>query len=335
MNWQDRADGWQMTPTPGGWTLTRPVPLGTLLEFKVRRDDGVEEGDVHGGRALAHQHVVTGDATVPFEVTGWQNGQGGARPSTRPARTVAFTLWSPELHEDREVLVHLPPSYPAGGPYPVLYLHDGQNMFDEATAFSGVTWRADRAADTLARGGREVILVAVPCGPRRSQLYTPFRSRVNAYAPLADAYLAFLTGTLKAHVDRTYRTRPERPFTGVAGSSFGGLISLYAAFTHADTYGAAGVFSPSLWVGDHEVWPWLATRARGADRVYVDMGTHEGDDVDASRMLVRHALALADTLSDKGSRVRAQVGEGHWHDEVAWAERFPAFLRFFLETCRA
>lgn len=335
LNWEPRLDGWQFERRGDRFVLERDVPLGQLLECKVTRGSAItEEGDAYGHRSPPHRLVVTGDATLNLHVNGWQDAKKAGKPSTISGHVEAFTLHSPELGVERDVLVYLPPSYAAGERrYPVLYMHDGHNCFDAATSFAGEEWRADEAAEDLAKEGREVIIVAVPVGAERNEIYTPFESRVNGYAPRVNAYATFLAETLKKHVDATYRTLPDREHTGVAGSSFGGLASLYTGFAHADTFGFVGAFSPSLWVGDYELFDFVRTDPSdtSATRFYVDTGDHEGESVEGSAYIVRGTRELAALLAERTQETRLVIGEGHWHDEPAWAARFPAVLRWFLE----
>ncbi|PYE52938.1 alpha/beta hydrolase [Deinococcus yavapaiensis] len=336
LNWHPRLEGWRFERRGDRLVLEQDVPMGQLLACKVTRGRGdTEEGDAFGHRSPPHRLVVTGDATLSIDVHGWQDAKKDGKPSTVSGHVDSFTLSSPELGMSRDVQVYLPPSYASGTRrYPVLYMHDGHNCFDEATSFMGQEWRVDETAETLAREGIEAIVVAVAVGAERSHVYTPFKSRVNDFAPRADEYVAFLAETLKEHIDAVYRTLAGRASTGVAGSSFGGLVSLYGGLTRSDVYGFVGAFSPSLWVGDFELFDFVARSSASETRVYVDTGDHEGADVDDAANVVRGTRVLAHLLSGRTKQTRLVIGEGHWHDEAAWAARFPDMLRWFVEASR-
>lgn len=328
----------------GRAALTRDYPVGTLLSFKVTRgNQNSEEGDAWGGPTLNRHQVVTGDAEPPISVRSWRDLHRRERPSTRSGSVDSVEVYSPQLGEEIETLVYLPPSAAQSGPardrdrrYPVLYLHDGANVFDAATSYGGVEWGADEAAEGLAREGLEAILVAVPSRSlHRSRDYTPFKSRVNGHAPGAANLLAFFTETLKPLVDARYPTRQDAAGTGVAGSSLGGLVSLFMGLSRPDTFGFVGAFSPSLWVGDGEIFDWTAHQKALPGRVYVDVGEYEGEDLTEAAHNVWQARHYAAQLAARGAEVRFGEGKGHWHDERSWAERFPAALRFFLEGARA
>lgn len=343
--WDPARPGFAFTREGGGAPrLVLELPRGTLLHFKLTRGSwaGVETRSDGGARANRVLEVK-GDARVELRVERWAD-----RPATTPRHTVSGTLETasvdcPQLAAEsgecrRDVLVWLPPGYHESRErYPVLYLQDGRNVFDEATAFAGLEWRADEAALDLARDGRPVILVAVaaaeggPGGGRLSE-YGPWPAPDLGATGRGDAYADFLVRTLKPWIDARYRTRTEPAATGVAGSSMGGLISLYLALRHPDVFGFAGALSPSLWFADERIFSWTsAWSASRAPRVYLDMGTQEGDDVAEARRNVERVRRLARLLRGKGAALRLVVAPGA-HSEEAWARRFPEALRFWLRS---
>ena len=153
---------------------------------------------------------------------------------------------SPQLGNRRDLVVYLPPSYGEGDRrYPVIYMHDGQNLFDAATSNAG-EWQVDETLETLSTEGIEAIVVGVPnMGEKRAYEYVSFPSSWLAEVG-GDLYTAFLAETVKPLIDRDFRTLPEREATGVMGSSLGGLISLYAIFRRPDVFGMAGVVSLAI-----------------------------------------------------------------------------------------
>lgn len=235
---------------------------------------------------------------------------------------------SPELDNSRDVRVYLPPSYRLGrGAYPVLYMHDGQNLFDPETSFAG-DWGLGRVMDGAARRGLEAIVVAVPnMGPDRLDEYSPFLDPETGGGK-GLLYLDFLTHTLKPAVDARFRTRPAREHTVIAGSSMGGLISLFGLFHHPETFGAAGVLSPSLWFAGGAIFPVIDGAPAVPARIYLDIGTHEGPEH------VANARRMRDLLLGKGYRagmdLRWLESRGGRHDERSWGRRFARALPFLL-----
>lgn len=237
-------------------------------------------------------------------------------------------LYSPQLCNRRDVLVYLPPSYEESDTrYPVVYMHDGQNLFDPATAFAG-EWGVDETLEATGNTGVEAIVIGVPnMGPDRLNEYSPFED-LKLGGGQGDGYLDFIVETLKPIVDRDFRTLVDRENTGIVGSSMGGLISLYAFFARSETFGFTGVMSPALWFADRAILNYVEEAPFNAGRIYLDVGTREGS---AELADVRH---LRDLLVRKGYRIGEDflyvVEMGGRHSEAAWGRRLRGELRFLL-----
>ena len=249
----------------------------------------------------------------------------------------------------RQVDVWLPPGYEGDVDkrYPVLYMHDGQNLFDPATSTLGVDWGIDEALERLISAGKTppTMVVGVWCTTLRVREYLPQRPFTTSagqqrlrHLPgefqgdlLADAYLKFLTAELKPFIDATYRTRPEREATTIMGSSMGGLISLYAVCEYPDFFAGAGCVSTHWPVGNGLVVEALADMLPppGRHKFYFDFGTETLD-------------ALYEPYQQRADAVMAAAGytqgqdwltrkfPGAAHDEVAWRERVHIPLEFLL-----
>jgi predicted alpha/beta superfamily hydrolase len=243
----------------------------------------------------------------------------------------------PSAHvSPREVQVWLPPGYEAGGDrrYPVLYLHDGQNVFDAAAA--GAEWQVDEAAQRLVAAGEidPLIIVGVSVGKTRIHDYTPVPGRGpggKAEGGGAAAYARYLTQELKPLIDQRYRTQPGRESTAVGGSSLGGLVSMWLLLEHGDTFGAAMVVSPSVWWADEDLLSQVRQRKLGepAPRLWLDVGTGEGAG------MVQGARRLRDALGAGGWPSAYLEQNGAAHDEAAWALRVPLMLRFLQPVSAA
>jgi predicted alpha/beta superfamily hydrolase len=259
-------------------------------------------------------------------------------------------VWSPERRNRRNVDIYLPASYSAARDrYPVVYMHDGQNLSDPETAFAG-TWQLDATLERLAERGMEAIVVGIHnVADDRLIEYSPFPDRRHGGGD-ADAYLAFLTETLKPRIDRTFRTRPERDATAILGSSMGGLVSLYAYFRHPSVFARAGVMSPSIWYGQAAVLDFVEEARTPRGRLYLDVGTHEGagtlrDVRRLGRLLVRKGFARdrrarrpratqpapeRRTRHEGKPRLRYVEHAGGRHQEADWAYRLEGALEFLL-----
>jgi predicted alpha/beta superfamily hydrolase len=256
--------------------------------------------------------------------------------SADPGHTVVGTLrvleklWSPQLRNERDLLVYLPPSYEQSDRrYPVIYMHDGQNLFDSATSFAG-EWEVDQTMEHVSGRGLEAIVVGIPnTGEQRLTEYSPFvDERMGGGG--GDAYLDFIVQTVKPIIDQDFRTRPEREGTAVSGSSMGGLISLYAFFRAPTVFGFAGVMSPALWFGSRGIFDFVAQSPYAGGKIYLDIGTDEGGDAlhDARRM---HDL-LVEKGYQKGRDLAFLVETGARHEEAAWARRLKKQLTLWLDA---
>ncbi len=238
-------------------------------------------------------------------------------------------LESPELGNRRDILLHLPPSYGRSTRrYPVVYMHDGQNLFDPGTSF-GDEWAVDRTMEAASPDGLEAIVVGIPnLGEARLDEYSPWRDRRHDAGGRGAAYAEFIVRTLKPIVDRDFRTLPARESTGIAGSSMGGLISLYAFFRHPQVFGFAGAMSPALWFAGRSIFPFVAERPFAPGRLYLDVGTNEG------REALHDVRRMKDVLARKGYRAGRElmyvVEMGGQHNERAWARRLRRALHFLL-----
>src|ERR1700726_1776307 len=192
------------------------------------------------------------------------------------------------LKNRRDILVYLPPGYSRFSTrhYPVLYLHDGQNIFDAATSFAGVEWGVDETAQQLIRKNliEPLIIVAIAnTGEERIHEYAPTRGVIDSSAKrkkrsrgLARLYGRFLIEELKPYIDKKYRTKPEAEFTGLGGSSLGGLLTLSLGLWFPDVFRRLIVMSPSVWWDDPVILKTIDKIDKKLPlKIWLDTGTHE------------------------------------------------------------
>jgi len=250
-------------------------------------------------------------------------------------------FYSEILGNARRITVHLPPGYAEERDrfYPVLYLHDGQNLFDPSRAAFGRTWQADETADRLAREQRirPVILVGIDNTPQRLEEYGWWYEAEHQAGGRGEQYAAFVMEELKPFIDHTYRTQPSRTHTGVAGASMGGLISLAIAWKYPQRVGLCGVLSPSLWWSQCRILHELAAEPLWMKRTrfWMCIGSREGrrlrGHLTPHLLHCRQLVELWDRTGLVPGRnyYYAEVAGGE-HNEEAWAARFDKVLLYLF-----
>ncbi len=240
------------------------------------------------------------------------------------------------MPDSRDLIVYLPPGYDAerDRSYPVLYLNDGQNLFDPETSYiKGRTWMVREAADAGIEAGEIEPLVIVGIyntGDRRLAEYTHERDWQMGGGE-ADSYGALLTRELMPWIAEHYRVRVDRNGTGLGGSSLGGLVSLYLGLRYSEVFGRLAVLSPSVWWNHRSILGIVSETAPLLEhwpRIWLDVGDHEG------RMTLRDAELLARRLRENGWRdeetLHFEKVHGGTHDEGSWALRVGPLLRFLF-----
>ncbi|MFD2720041.1 alpha/beta hydrolase-fold protein [Hymenobacter monticola] len=330
--------------TDGTYQVTLPAGLGAV-EYKFTRGSWatVEIHDKNQGIANRKADLASA-REVHHRVLAWADQRGAAskpRPhtATPQVHTLATAFTMPQLGHQRRVLVYLPADYakqPARR-YPVLYLHDGQNVFDEATSYGG-EWGVDETLDQLRQTGQDAtgsIVVAIDNGNEfRSDEYIPWVSTADEIKDQphrggqGGAYVDFLAQTLKPYVDAHYRTRPDVAHTGIAGSSLGGLISVYAALKYPKVFGQVGVFSPAFWVCNDSLKAYAKThRAAPTARFYFVCGPKE------SETMLPLMAQWRDELRAEGvpaANISFRAPADGQHREWFWRREFPAAYRFLF-----
>ena len=237
---------------------------------------------------------------------------------------------SRELGNRRDLAVWLPPAYARSERrYPVIYMHDGQNLFDPRLSYAE-PWRVDEAMTRAGKRSVEAIVVGIPnMGVERIAEYSPWVD-ARAGGGSGDRYLDWVIGTVKPLIDARFRTRPDRAHTGMIGSSMGALITLYAYLRSPSVFGFIGAMSPSLWFAGRSIFPALAESEHMPGRIYLDIGGREG------KVAVDDARAMRDALIEKGYM---QGRELRWvedpkgrHNEVDWGRRLGDALPFLLKA---
>lgn len=233
------------------------------------------------------------------------------------------------LGNARDITVYLPAGYDGGSArYPVLYMHDGQNLFDPLRAFiPGQHWRLAEAADeaTAARTASPMIIVGIDnAGASRIDEYTPTHDADRKAGGRADDYGRFLIEELKPHIDERYRTVADADHTALGGSSLGALVTLYVGLKHPDVFARLAVMSPSVWWDGRAILGIVDAYDGPPLRAWIDIGGREGLEALTGARTLRDRLAAKDFELHYAEDRRAD------HSERAWARRVRGVLEFLF-----
>jgi predicted alpha/beta superfamily hydrolase len=331
-SWNPASPAHALTYDAGSnsYSITLPTGSGTI-EYKFTRGSwaAVETNATNG--QVPNRSFTFGSSPGPVlhQVLNWEDLAGGPPPvqhtTTANVSIISTTFQMPQLGRSRRVWLYLPNDYASSTRrYPVLYLQDGQNVFDNFTAFAG-EWGVDETLSQLQASGQDpngCIVVAIDNGGG---------SRLDEYSPWAspgqgggqgDQYLDFLVQTLKPYVDANYRTLSGREATGIAGSSMGALIATYAALRHPTVFGKVGVFSPAFWFPGPVLYQYAHQHPANPDtRFYFVCGTQE------SSTMVPLMAAMRDSLQRGGvpaANLNFNTHADGQHAEWYWRREFPA-----------
>jgi predicted alpha/beta superfamily hydrolase len=307
-------------------------------EYKITRGGWDKVESKKSGAGIENRRmVITADATIPLDIEEWQD-RFASKPRTSTAgknvKIIDTAFLIPQLNRVRRIWVYVPPDYAGtNNRYPVLYMHDGQNVFDDATSFAG-EWGVDECIDSMSK---KCIVVAIDNGANK---------RINEYCPYdfslktlglsnadtlnkgeGDQYVDFLVKTLKPFIDKSYRTLKDKKNTFVAGSSMGGIISMYAILKYPKVFGGAGVFSPAFWVGP-KIFDDIKAKGKKVNaKIYFYAGKLEGE------TMVPLTIKAFDEMSKVSkSKMTTVIRDEGKHNEPRWRVEFPAFYKWLVEV---
>jgi predicted alpha/beta superfamily hydrolase len=231
----------------------------------------------------------------------------------------------PQLNKRRRVAAILPHNYDTSAKfYPVLYLHDGQNLFDDEAPFG--TWGVDKCLTKLTESGIEVIVIAIDHGGKdRIAEYLPYESPKFTESR-GELYLKFMMEDLKPYVDNHFRVKTEREHTGIGGSSMGGLISLYAGFNYSNIFGKLMIFSPSIWISEQVFNQAQTFKPKGDTDIYLYAGGKEMASLKSSMDKLSNILTLNQNSNHIINIYESHNPEG-MHQEYFWGKEFPKAMQ--------
>lgn len=306
------------------WKIVLPeMDHGRVIQFKFTRGSWgtVEKGA--NGEEISDRHYTFGNggAINPI-ILNWADngGAGGGSTASVNVSIMDDSFHMPQFDRNRRIWIYLPPNYETTElNFPVLYMHDGQNLFDSQTSFAG-EWEVDETLDELYDAGVNVpIVIGIDNGGgQRVEEYTPWVN-VEGGGGKGSLYIDFIVETLKPFVDSNYRTLPDRNNTGIMGSSLGGLISYYGALKFQDVFSKSGIFSPSYWWSD-TVWDFADANPKLFEMMIYQMcGGLEGFSTVANMTKMDTYLQNAGFFANE---LNLKVVVGGQHNEQLWREGF-------------
>jgi predicted alpha/beta superfamily hydrolase len=297
-----------------------------IYEYKITRGGWDKVECKKGGAGIENRTLrVETDATVELAVEEWAD-----RFSTDPRKSTAsknvhiidtaFVI--PQLKRVRKVWIYLPACYTTSkSRYPVLYMHDGQNIFDDATSFAG-EWGVDEFLDS-ARGKQCIVIAVDHGGAKRINEYCPYNMERFGKGE-GNEYVDFLVKTLKPFIDKRYHTLTDKSHTFIAGSSMGGLISMYAVLKYPKVFGGAGVFSPAFWISGSKIFDDIKAKGKNVNsKIYFYCGKQESES-----MLPDMLKAFEDMNKVSKSKMTSVIRDEGKHNEATWRREFPLFYKW-------
>lgn len=328
-NWQPDKSAYCFFKTGTTAELQIKNLLAGIYEFKCTRGNWQKAAvAIDGGDIENHIIKLTADTTIDFSIAAWKDDftltlkKHTASVNIQLLDT-AFDM--PQLGSRRSVWIYLPPDYKKSNKkYPVLYMHDGQNIFDEYTSAFG-EWGVDECIDSLIKmGSRACIVIGVENGSERMQEYNPYD--LNDFEEgKGDRYIDFLVKTLKPFIDRHYRTLHSAENTLIAGSSMGGLISYYAMLKYPDVFGKGGIFSPAFWTAEtiKNLTDSTGNKLHGKLFFYIgglEGATYLNDMKEVVEIIGKKSDAMIYSIVDSAGR----------HNEETWRRWFTDFYKWIM-----
>ena len=299
------------------------------IEYKFTRGgwENVEIdrfGNITPNRKITKRKLETKDVVKKWRVN-WAPFKEEFFPVVE---IISEKFFIPQLNKTRKIWALLPYNYhQSTESYPVLYLHDAQNLFNEGSPFGN--WEIDKKMSILAEYGRgNVIIIAIENGSEdRIKEYVLDNESITENAE-GKKYLRFLADTLKPYVDSVYRTKFEREFTGIGGSSLGGLISIYSGFLYPEVYSKLMIFSPSLWLNPENNFPQMNFKNPYDIKVYLYGGEQEGSEMTERIKLFEYQLEAWESSHTLQFEIRTSINHEGRHQEFYWSQEFPRAIEW-------
>lgn len=327
--WNPADTAWELHPDgPASYSLTARLPKGSY-EFKVTKGSWEKVECTASGKPVNNRTLdINNDTTVTLNVAGWQDNFAVAEKkhtASPQVHIISEKFDMPQLGRQRRVWIYLPAGYQSSTKkYPVIYMHDGQNLFDAYTSGYG-EWGIDEILDTFPDKEESIVVGIDHGGDYRITEYDPYDSKYGKGRG-AD-YVDFLAKTLKPYIDSSYRTLSDARHTTTAGSSMGGLISMYAVLRYPKIFGNAGIFSPAFWIAPPIYQLAQQQQLPAYSRFYFVCGDAEGE------TMVADMQKMVDIIRKNGkneAKTPVVIVKGASHNEKQWNGDFPGFYKWLV-----
>lgn len=334
--WNPRELAYQLTETdPNTYSITiENKKLPKNIEYKYTRGGWGNVEIDRFGNITPNRKIVKSAKEVEDEVEKWRINWGPFKQEYFPiVEIISEKFYIPQLNRTRKIWALLPYNYnKTEKTYPVLYLQDAQNLFNEGSDFGN--WEIDKKMSILAEYGRgDLIIIAIENGREdRIKEYVLDNSSITENAE-GKKYIRFLADTLKPYVDSLFRTKPEREFTGIGGSSLGALISIYSGFLYPEVYSKLMIFSPSLWINPENNFPQMNFKNPYDIKVYLYGGELEGSQMTERMELFEKTMEGWEDSHSLQFEFKISINHEGKHQEFFWSQEFPRAVEWlFYDT---
>lgn len=319
--WSGGQEDYKLQRHKNHYFITLPEQKGAInFKFTNGSWETVETDNAYNQIENRQYTFNKPNDTVKVEIKNWNKGKIPHSTASENVKLFYKAMHIPQLKRKRRIWVYLPPDYETSKEkYSVLYMQDGQNLFDNATAFAG-EWSVDETMNKLAEKKKlKIIVVGIDNGSKhRMDEYSPWKNNIYGGGK-GDAYLKFIVETLKPKIDSSFRTRLQPKDTGIMGSSMGGLISYYGAMKYPNVFGKVGVFSPSFWFSDKVIDFTKEQSKNSKVKAYFLMGSEEGD---GAMKAMEKVIVTMKKSSFKKNNLSKKIIEGGKHNEALWRNEF-------------
>lgn len=330
--WSGGRDSYKLKQSDSLYNITIPKH-GETINFKFTKGKwGTEECQLNGNPIENRNYTFkSANDTVWVEILNWVEPQHNMKASTATENVEVFSenFHMPQINSERRIQVYLPPNYQLSKErYPVIYMLDGQNVFDVATSFSG-EWEVDETLNAVfEESGFGIIVVAIDhAKDKRFSEYAPWDHDEYGKGQ-GKAFAHFIIQNLKPEIDRSYRTKSDAQNTAIGGSSMGGLMSHYLAFLNPDIFGKALIFSPSFWVAEPIYGFTEQQMPIKQSKLYYLAGGEEGEG------MVANLKKMANLLKDmdiEESQLEVKVVSNGIHGESFWRVEFEEAVKWLFD----